>query len=282
MPGNDDTWLGTEYNISGDLVKTGVSSPLIGFLRSLEMTSPQVSDALIPWNPHSSLTLIRNQEDSRPHGIWALMLHALSNPSPGRTLDRLYTSWGRVLETQANRAAYHLGLGPGIIAQNIRSHFGTGEQRVLQLECLQDSIPSNLEKHCSKLMRYTLPCGSSTCLTFIIAYILHHSTESAKTQCQSFRSIVELVTLFPGLRVHFLCAKCMNNATSIDTISAIWDRSPGPPDEEWVFWQTMAMICLTDTQISHTLEEGSIQQLTSHKEGGLSVIERLLVEYDCS
>ncbi|KAF7355827.1 hypothetical protein MVEN_00910900 [Mycena venus] len=171
---------------------------------------------------------------------------------------------GKVLETKANRAAYSLGLGPDNITQKIRSHFGTGENRLLQLRCLQESMPPNLEKHCSKLMRYTLP------------------KESAKTQCQAFKSIVELVTLFPGLRVHFLCDKCMNRALSRDTISAIWDRPSGPPDDTWAFWQSLAATCLSDTTISAIVEGSSIEQLTSYEEGGLSVTELLFIEYNCS
>ncbi|KAF7355858.1 hypothetical protein MVEN_00914400 [Mycena venus] len=213
------------------------------------MSSPQASDALIPWNPHTDKTLIKSQENSRPQG---------------RTLNRVYSSLGKVLETKANRAAYSLGLGPDNITQKIGSHFGTGENRLLQLRCLQESMPPILEKHCSKLIRYTLP------------------KESAKTQCQAFKSIVELVTLFPGLRVHFLCDKCMNSALSTDTISAIWDRPPGPPDDTWAFWQSLAATCLSDTTISAIVEGSSIEQLTSYEEGGLSVTELLFIEYNCS
>jgi hypothetical protein len=84
-------------------------------------------------------------------------------------------------------------------------------------------------------------------------------------QYQAFRSIIELVTLFPGLRVHFLGAKCMDNAKSIDTISAISDRSPGTPDEEWAFWQSLAATCLSDTTISAIMEGSGIEQLTSYE-----------------
>jgi hypothetical protein len=86
-----------------------------------------------------------------------LMLNGLS-PSPGRTLGRVYTSLGKVLETQANRAAYSFGLGPHVVAQKIKSHFGNGEERVLRLESLHTSIPPKLEKGCCKLMKYALPC----------------------------------------------------------------------------------------------------------------------------
>jgi hypothetical protein len=85
------------------------------------------------------------------------MFSALS-PSPGRTLDRVYTSLGRVLEKQANRAAFALGLGPHAVAQKIKSCFGEGEERACQLELLRISAPAKLEKRCLKLMKYSLPC----------------------------------------------------------------------------------------------------------------------------
>jgi hypothetical protein len=86
------------------------------------------------------------------------MLNGFLSPSPGRTLDRLYTSLGKVLETQANRVAYRFGLGPHVVAQKIKSYFGNGEERAVQLELLCTSIPPKLEKGCHKLMRYAHPC----------------------------------------------------------------------------------------------------------------------------
>jgi hypothetical protein len=72
----------------------------------------------------------------------------------------------------------------------------------------------------------------------------------------------------------------MENAKSIDTISAIWDRLPGAPDEEWAFWQSLAATCLSDTTISAIMEGSSIEQLTNYEEGKLSVIEVLFIEYN--
>jgi hypothetical protein len=107
------------------------------------------------------------------------------------------------------------------------------------------------------------------------------STESAITQYRAFKDIVDLVTLFPGLRLLFLRTKCLDSITSTDTISALWDRPGDPPDEEWKFWQVLTATCLSDTTISAILEESSAPQLTGCDEGSLSVIERLLVEHDC-
>ncbi|KAF8184013.1 hypothetical protein K438DRAFT_1838033 [Mycena galopus ATCC 62051] len=116
------------------------------------------SNALIPWDPDGNTAVATLPENSRPEGgRWALVLNALLSPSPGRTLDRVYTSIGKVLETQANRAAHTFGLGPGIVSGKIKSYFGNHEERVTQLELLRITIPPKLEKKCLKLMKYTLP-----------------------------------------------------------------------------------------------------------------------------
>jgi hypothetical protein len=122
------------------------------------MASTHISEALVPWDPRANQAVAK-AEDTRPDGgRWALILNSFLSPSPGRTLDRVYTSLGKVLETKANRAAYSFGLGPHVVAQKIKSCFGNGEERVMQLELLHTSIPPKLERWCCKLMRYALPC----------------------------------------------------------------------------------------------------------------------------
>jgi hypothetical protein len=93
---------------------------------------------------------------------------------------------------------------------------------------------------------------------------------------------LEIVTLFPGLRALFLHAKYIEGATSTEAISALWNRANGAPDNKWTFWQMLAATCLTDATISTILEDGTVPLLTTCDAGGLSVIERLLVEHDCS
>ncbi|KAF7358515.1 hypothetical protein MVEN_00902400 [Mycena venus] len=222
------------------------------------------SRAVVPWNPDSNKVVAKIPENSRPEsGKWAVVvLNALLSPSPGRTLDRMYTSLGTALEKQANRAAYTLGLGPHVIAQKIKSYFGNGEERIQQLELLRTSVPPKLEKKCLKLMKYTLPA------------------ESTSTQCQAFKDIIDLVALFPGLRRVFLGGKLPHDA-STEAISAIWDR-PTLPDEEWVFWKLLAATSLSNTSVSMTLEESTVPQWTACQDNELSVIERLWVEYESS
>jgi hypothetical protein len=106
--------------------------------------------------------------------------------------------------------------------------------------------------------------------------------ESAETQSQAFKDIVEIITLFPGLRALCLHAKYIEGATSIEDISSLWSQDNGPPDDKWTFWQLLAATCLADTTICTILENSTISLLTSCDVGELSVIERLLVEYNCS
>ncbi|KAJ7730713.1 hypothetical protein B0H14DRAFT_3169094 [Mycena olivaceomarginata] len=157
-----------------------------------------------------------------------------------------------VLETQANRIAHKLGLGPHAVAGKITSHFGDREHRVQQLEFLHTTVPPKLKKWCSKLVKYSLPIKRS-------------------------RKIVDLVTLFPCLRVLFIKNKVLDNTTSLDAMSELWNRPTGPPDQEWMFWQNLAATCLSDTMISAILERRSVSDSTTCSEEGLSVIESLLV-----
>jgi hypothetical protein len=118
------------------------------------------SDALIPWDPDANKAVAKKDENSRPNGgRWALVLTAILSPSPGRTLDQVYTSLGKVLQKQANRAAHTCGMGPHVVGQKIKSYFGDGQDRVQKLELLRTSGPAlpELEKRCLKLMGYALP-----------------------------------------------------------------------------------------------------------------------------
>jgi hypothetical protein len=107
-------------------------------------------------------------------------------------------------------------------------------------------------------------------------------TESADTQCQAFKDMVDIVTLFPGLRALLLHAKYIESATSADDISSLWSRANGPFDDEWMFWHMLAATCLANTCISAILGDSTFPLLTTCDVGRLSVIERLVVEHECS
>ncbi|KAJ6540654.1 hypothetical protein B0H19DRAFT_1313389 [Mycena capillaripes] len=204
--------------------------------------------------PDANKVVAKIDENSRPEGgRWGLVLHALLNPSPGRTLDEVYRSLGKAAEKQANRVAYKLGLGPHVVANKIKASFGNGEERVQQLELLRSSVPPKLEKRCSKLMKYTQP------------------TESGSTQCQAFKEIVDLVTFFPRLRVHFVFTKYLDDVTSMDDISALWNRPTGFPDNDWTFRQIIAATCLADNTSSAMIERSSIADLTNCQQSSMIV-----------
>ncbi|KAJ6600233.1 hypothetical protein B0H10DRAFT_1958809 [Mycena sp. CBHHK59/15] len=108
-------------------------------------------------------------------------------------------------------------LGPHAMAQKIKSYFGNGGDRLQRLEALPTTtVPSKLEKRCFKLVRYTL-------------------AESASMQHQAFKEIVDLVTLFPGLRLVFLRTRFLGSEISTDTISTLWERPTGSPTKNGHF-----------------------------------------------
>ncbi|KAF8206019.1 P-loop containing nucleoside triphosphate hydrolase protein [Mycena galopus ATCC 62051] len=109
-------------------------------------------------------------------------------------------------------------------------------------------------------------------------------TESPRTQRQAFERIVTLTTLLPGLRLLFLHSNCMQSIPiSKNDISGLWDHPDGFLDSEWLFWRSLAATCLSDTSISAILEQAPVSQLANclHDNGGLSVIERLLIAHGC-
>ncbi|KAJ7921811.1 hypothetical protein B0H13DRAFT_1866413 [Mycena leptocephala] len=145
--------------------------------------------------------------------------------------------------------SHTLGLGPDVVDGKIKSYFGNGDDRFQRLENLRASpVPPKLEKQCMKLEKYSLP------------------TESANVQCQAFKAVVNLVTLFPGLRLLFVRTEYLDGAISVDALSALWEPSTGYSNEEWSFWKDLAATCLTDTTISAAVERSSIPDLCNCNE----------------
>jgi hypothetical protein len=185
--------------------------------------------------------------------------------------------------------AHRLGLGPNVVAQKISAFFGTGDERRLRLIELRNNqqIPATLEKYCSRLMGYTLPCVSLVRTVFTVhspTLLLFHSTESPSTQRQAFEKVVTLTTLLPGLQLLFLRSRCMRRVPiTKDDISELWDRSDISLDPDWSYWRTFAATCLSEARISAMLEATSVSQLADcqHDNGDLSVIERLLIARGC-
>ncbi|KAF7365769.1 CAMK/CAMK-unique protein kinase [Mycena venus] len=232
------------------------------------MSSNRISESLvvIPYDARTKQTVIPKTQDAYDWraGGRGSVLSALMSGSPGRTLNHVYESCSNFMEAKANRAAHRLGLGPHAVAKKIKSYFGNGEERVQRLQLTRSSNPVELEKFCLCLLKYTQP------------------TESANNQRGAFENIVDLVTLFPGLRQILLRAQCVEGAISTESISALWDRADEPMDDEWTFWQQMAATCLSETLISATLDQSSIPELVNCPVGGLGSIEWLMIQHDCS
>ncbi|KAJ7030161.1 hypothetical protein C8F04DRAFT_739166 [Mycena alexandri] len=210
------------------------------------MSSPSTSTMLIVSNSQTKLLVKRAELNTDKK--WALRPF-----NPGRTLDQMYTVLGHTLEKKANRLAHRMGKGPHVAAQKLEARFGEGEQRLRQLELLRTSTPPKVQDYCSKLLKYTFP------------------TEAPDTQ-------------FLGLRVVFLGFQCMGGATSVAGICELWDLPSGreAPTEEWSFWQGLAADCLSDTSISERIEVTPLLQLPRCQEGSFSIIEELLVVWNCS
>ncbi|KAJ7610215.1 caspase domain-containing protein [Roridomyces roridus] len=187
---------------------------------------------------------------------------ALAVAAPGRILNEgiAFVAWA--LRSAVNRLAHRFhGLGPRAVAHKIRSLLQTTGQEgaARSLNPLQQK---ELSKYCSKLLKYALP------------------SETATSQRRAFQHIVELVTLFPGVRALLLDSKHLcgapDQSPSLDSIAAAWYRPAGESEsmnEKWKFWCTLAATCLTETRFSVILgTSGSGQNC------GLDVIQPLLVE----
>ncbi|KAJ7767948.1 hypothetical protein DFH07DRAFT_808170 [Mycena maculata] len=226
-------------------------------LLAMSSASPGPS-AVIPYAHPTAIT----REEAKEK--WALALSL----APGRTLNAVYSTCGRVLETHANRLAHHLRLGPESVSHSITSFFRTKEERLDWLVRIRDEIPPRLKRDCSRMIKYTLP------------------SESPKTQLQAFKRIVAQVTFYPGLRLLFIRSKRLQwrdvpiGPISQEAISGLWDRPNWAPDDEWAFWRTFAATCLSDTSVSAIIEKNSVPDLTKCQDEGLCVIELLIISHD--
>ncbi|KAJ7448364.1 hypothetical protein FB451DRAFT_1567286 [Mycena latifolia] len=204
------------------------------------------STALIPVNTFNGLT-------TRSYG--ALIHGSLSDPAPGRTLHQLQIA-----------IAHDWGLGPCAIVQRIEAFFGVGNQRQTKLEEVCGQGHPVLEKEFSKLIAYTLP------------------QESARTQLQAFKSVVKIITRYPGTRTLLLKAKHFDRpGYSQTTLAALWARADESSLPDWDFHSKFAAACLADQDISGILAGTSCHALGSvqNASGGLPVIDRLLVASEC-
>ncbi|KAJ7268579.1 hypothetical protein C8J57DRAFT_346729 [Mycena rebaudengoi] len=199
---------------------------------------------------------------TRPQDPWIVT-------GTGRTLHEVYSALGQSAEKHANRVAHNMGLGPTAATQRTQTYFGDGYERESKLRDVSDRIPRKVDKDCSRLMEYALPC------------------ESSRTQLQAFKSLVMLTTRYPGLRPIFLqCKHIQHSIPSEDVISALWDRREDPDgtcSEEWNFYRHFAAACIADGDIWAVLDNVKTDTLVrvDGPSDGLCVVERLVVASDC-
>ncbi|KAJ7834955.1 hypothetical protein B0H14DRAFT_3708770 [Mycena olivaceomarginata] len=135
----------------------------------------------------------------------------------------LHTNWASVLMSSLGKLNCTLEIGN--IGCNSWSSFEPLSHRNIEKQCLK---PREIYR-AHRISKYTM---------------------------SAFKEIVDLATLLSRSPDSFNCKqKFLDNATSLDTISVLWDRPSGPPDKEWTFWQTLAATCLADTVISALTEK---------------------------
>ncbi|KAJ6605597.1 hypothetical protein DFH09DRAFT_204846 [Mycena vulgaris] len=210
-----------------------------------------------------SLALTRlNTLHVSPRQSGALVQSPAAFIGPGKTLHEIYSSLGAMAEKHANRAAHSLGMGPIAVGERLSTHFGDGGEREEALSGLRTNIPRKLAKDCARLMAYALPC------------------ETLTTQLEAFKSLITVITRYPGTRMILLDSK--PPAGEEGDIAGLWDHPSEVCDREWAFHRKFAAACLADRDISSVVEAVEPQQLGSVSEhlAGLSIIERLLVFSD--
>lgn len=113
------------------------------------------------------------------------------------------------------------------------------------------------------------------------------SIENPFTQLKAFKSIVHLITRFPGLRPLFLRSQPLQaDEPSKESAIQLWGdgRDTSNYPSEWNFFLEFAASCLSDEAKVGDILEGSNADDLGHipvDTGEYSVIERLLVASDC-
>ncbi|KAJ7115337.1 hypothetical protein C8R44DRAFT_739924 [Mycena epipterygia] len=209
----------------------------------------------VPPTPRPSLPLVQRTSTGKSITSW-------SPSGPGKTLHEIYSTLGLSAEKYANRAAHTLGLGPRAVAHRIQAFFGDGYERESKLNLFGDHHFRRLEKDCLRLMEYALP------------------SESARTQLQTFKTLVALITRYPGLWRLFRNSKHIQPVENSEVaISCLWDRAGDPCSSQWGFYRDFASGCVADNDISSIVGNYPMSDF-SGGQGGLTVIERLLIAAD--
>ncbi|KAJ6549849.1 hypothetical protein B0H19DRAFT_1264749 [Mycena capillaripes] len=226
--------------------------------------------------------------------MWDIIRSPVGAIQWGSTMDNMLGRLGRAAHESWGDRAHQAGRGPHAVADNIISLFGEGRDRVGNLAAVQRELklpkekrhtteeqdekevettkridPSALQKQCSRFMKYTL------------------SEETVDMQCVAFQRLVQLTTMFPGLRLMLLLSKHIQSSEPAkveDKISRLWDRSQSSflsdDEAEWRFWRSFAEMCLSKAPITLTIEECQIPQVVQYELGtSKCVVGKLLLAH---
>ncbi|KAJ7759534.1 ankyrin repeat-containing domain protein [Mycena metata] len=189
--------------------------------------------------------------------------------------------------------AHQAGKGPRAVATNIISLFGEEDDRVgnlaavqTKLKILKDTIEKEDEKEVEVKKKIDLLALETQCSRFM-KYTLNKQT--MEMQCVAFQRLVELTTMFPGLRLMLLRSEPIRPSKPTrlkENISTLWDRSHAgwSPDDiaEWRFWRSFAEMCLSEAQISLRIERCHIPQVVQdHGKDGCLIGELSQVYRHC-
>ncbi|KAJ7759531.1 ankyrin repeat-containing domain protein [Mycena metata] len=211
----------------------------------------------------------------------------------GNTMNQTLGRLGKAALKAWGDSAHQAGKGPRAVATNIISLFGEEDDRVgnlaalqTELKILKDTIEKEDEKEVEIKKRIDLLALQTQCSRFM-KYTLNKQT--VEMQCVAFQRLVELTTMFPGLRLMLLRSEHIrpSKPTRLEgNISALWDRSHAgwSPDDiaEWRFWRSFAEMCLSEAQISSRIERCHISRVVQdHGKDGCLIGELSQVYQHC-
>ncbi|KAJ7759528.1 ankyrin repeat-containing domain protein [Mycena metata] len=267
--------------------------PFTPFHLRVDPAVPQPAAADSNMADESTTNTTNNSNHFRDHlsSMWQVMRS--SDIQWGNTMNHTLGHLGRAALKAWGDRAHQAGQGPRAVATNIMSLFGEEDDRVGNLAALQtklkipkDTIEKDDEKEVEVKKRIDLWALETQCSRFM-KYTLNKQT--VEMQCVAFQRLVELTTMFPGLRLMLLRSEHIRPSKPTrleDNISALWDRSHTgwSPDDiaEWRFWRSFAEMCLSEAQISSRIERCHIPRVVQdHGKDGCLIGELSQVYRHC-
>src|ERR1700761_9287156 len=187
----------------------------------------------------------------------------------GSRLDETYTYTGNLVDSGINKISHNLGCSVIAITRRIEAIFeGTEiggskrERRLYDLYCAQPSSSTGppeiekLERNCGTLIGCTRRYVEIT-LNQIQPLQNYVRSNTYTIRLQAFKSMLMLMTRYPGLRRLFL-AKHKEAVQSLINIPQAPFEHLG---EEWKFWHRIVVACFTDRSIVAELEQKPPEEL---------------------